>query len=321
MMPSKNNYELSKEEIDRVFKERVLPSFKNKYKIQESKDLTAYFTAGVPGAGKSSIVKELKNKNPGIPVIDMDNLRRFHPDYKDIMKKDPLNMANHTNEAAYQWAMALREEVIKSRSDFVFDSSLRTASNVEHYITSKDSGVTKDGYNAKVVMIAATKYEALQGALKRYLQQYEKDPSQARYVDINFIEKSTETIKEAARKIEEMVNKSQIKEFQIRTREGVVIFDTSRGDKDAYKALDNYYDLSGKYWNKERRDNLKKAWNQNIEKLDKTKIPKNDFDKIKEIGNNLKKEINNAIRKEFKNKQRDTNQPSKEKDKSKGFER
>ena len=239
-MSSENKYELTKEELEKVFKEDVLPDFIDKYKIQESKDLTAYFTAGIPGAGKSNIVKDISAKNPGIPVIDMDELRSYHPRYDEIMENHPKEMANHTNEAAYQWAMKLRDEVVKNRSNFIFDSSLRTASNVEHYITDKKTGVTKDGYSVKVVMIAATEHEALQGAKKRYNQQYQKDPFQARYVDVDFIKQSAQTIKESARKIEELVNKSQIKEFQIRTRDSVIIFDTSKGDKDAYKAIENY---------------------------------------------------------------------------------
>lgn len=289
-MPLENSYKLSKKENKDYFINEILPELEIFYSIEKSSNPTAYFTAGIPGAGKSLIVKEWRSKNPGIPVIDMDDLRKYHPYIDEIQQKYHKSMAEITNEDVYLWAMAFRKEVIKKQSDFIFDSSLRNANNVEHYISGDENGILKYGYTVKVKMVAAHKYEALQGAFKRYAKMYQIDPNEARYVKPEFIKKSAIDIIGTAKKLEELAVESKIKEFHIVTREYKTIYSSHNREKEANEVLKDYYSFKN-YWDRSKIELLKQNWSKTVISLKIAKVPQSVLNEAIEI----KKEVDEAL--------------------------
>jgi len=83
---------------------------------------TGFFIAGQPGSGKSSIVKDilLKNKNNYL-VIDTDSLRKYHPDYNNIMQTNPNNSYELTISFANKLADILYKKAIKEKKNILFD--------------------------------------------------------------------------------------------------------------------------------------------------------------------------------------------------------
>jgi len=82
-------------EAQDYFKKDILPKLRNKYDFSKSMQPKAYFTGGLPGAGKSKIVKHLRKENPKIPVVDVDDLRKHHPNSEIIQKHFGINSTHY----------------------------------------------------------------------------------------------------------------------------------------------------------------------------------------------------------------------------------
>ncbi len=307
------DYQLSDTEAAEYFKKEILPKLQKKYDLSESKQPTAYFTGGLPGAGKSKIVEQLERENPKIPVIDVDELRKHHP-YSDIIQKYFGEAASSiTHPDAVKFAHLFKEEIFAKRADYVLDSTLRNPKSAELEL----GHAIQHGYDVKVTMVAVHEFESLQGALSRYAKQLERNPAEARFVDPVFIKEGAATIADSV----DIIDKLPVKEFKIVTRDQEVVYEKGITGIDAKTALEKYNDP--KNWEKGRIEQLKKELTGTLDKLERLKAPEKIIDYTKSIIKEVDKtfeRVKGERKKDFF-KQRDTNQPSKEKDKSKGFER
>lgn len=116
---------LSTKENEEYFKTNILPDLKEKYSFESSDNPTAYFTAGLPGAGKSKVAERWKDDNENIIVIDADELRKEHPNSSKILKKFGAGASEITHPDAVKWVSQLKEEAIKCKTDYILDSSMR----------------------------------------------------------------------------------------------------------------------------------------------------------------------------------------------------
>lgn len=80
------------------------------------------FTAGLPGAGKSTVIS--RTEYSGLPVVDCDVFKKLHPDY------DPKNPS-----LVHEWsaikARELQFELMSKGKSFILDG---TGTNLEKYI-------------------------------------------------------------------------------------------------------------------------------------------------------------------------------------------
>lgn len=64
---------------------------------------------GQPGAGKSGLLEASKQDFPGCNVVSIngDELRYYHPQYREIQKADERHFAELTDPHARQWTKQL----------------------------------------------------------------------------------------------------------------------------------------------------------------------------------------------------------------------
>ena len=99
----------SKEEHDRIFREKVLPKAElDKYISQEHHK--AIILAGQPGSGNGSLKDvALREFNDDILVVDPDEKRKYHPEAKRWQQESPYGWSQKTNADAGAFAGGLRD--------------------------------------------------------------------------------------------------------------------------------------------------------------------------------------------------------------------
>lgn len=93
----------TEEQIRRIWSHFVLPVVFEDAK-HEQEPMTV-FLGGQPGAGKTAgaIIARRLNPSHVITPIVGDDYRRYHPDYMDLLKHDPLSMPSQTAHAEGKW--------------------------------------------------------------------------------------------------------------------------------------------------------------------------------------------------------------------------
>ena len=275
------DFQLSNAEAAEYFNKEILPKLHKRHDFSEKKEPIAFFTGGLPGAGKSKIVEMLERENPKIPVIDVDELRKYHP-YSDVIQKLFGEKASSiTHPDAIKFAYLFKEEIFKNRSNYVLDSTLRTPKSAEIEI----GQALKQGYNAKVIIVAVHEFESFQGAFSRYTKQLERNPAEARFVEPAFIKEGALTITDSV----ELIDNLPIKEFKIVSRNQEIIYNKGDSKIDAKTALEKYN--NPKNWQKSRAEQLIKDFTAIVNKLEYLNAPKKIIDSSKSI----MKEIENKF--------------------------
>ncbi len=101
-------YQVNAIELARRWTELIRPRLFRR--AQAATDPIALFIGAQPGAGKQAAARITARYGRPFVWIDSDELRKFHPQFRDIMRADPLRMAVLTNQAASTWVqMAITE--------------------------------------------------------------------------------------------------------------------------------------------------------------------------------------------------------------------
>jgi len=145
---SSNGYEKHKLK-DAVHQRIYEADIKPEYSQGESVDKPqAVIVAGQPGAGKSTITKlstsEFENRG-GSVAIDIDELRTFHPKYKEFQSQNNREAASMVQRDASKWGNQLLNDSIKDRKNIVLDGTLgwpNSAENLTKQLRSAGYGVT-----------------------------------------------------------------------------------------------------------------------------------------------------------------------------------
>ena len=284
MAKSAKDFELSKEENKAYFDKSILPSMKLQYDFKPQDKPTAFFTAGLPGAGKSKVLDAWEKQYKDIIVVDVDNLRKEHPNTKEILKHFGEKASEVTHVDAVRWAAQVKIEAIQNKANYILDSSMRKPRSAEIEIDQASS----NGYDAKVTMVAVNEYESLQGVFNRYAFQYANNSKDARFVDPSFVKESSLSILESAATIEKM----DIKEFKIVNRDMEVLFDSTSPvkNKSAKETLKEHIDI--RTWDKDKVAQLKNDWDNVINKLENIKAP----EKVIESAKSTKSDLLNHLK-------------------------
>lgn len=166
-------YEFSLEKVQKTIEEQFTDLIDGK---KPSENPNVVFMGGLPGAGKSTAIKNIaKNLGGNFVELDIDEFRQFHPHIKDIAKiarmpemrkKGKLSyMADQTGEFAWQVKEGLKEKLKAGRYNVVIDGTLHTAEP----ILDATKEFKAEGYKASVVeMVATDKKTALKGTKDRF---------------------------------------------------------------------------------------------------------------------------------------------------------
>jgi len=264
MPNTKNKYQLSATENKEYFQKEILPEYKQDYDFSKKETPKAYFTAGIPGAGKSTVKEVWEKQNPKIIIVDADELRKEHPKAAIINEEYGSKASTITHPDVSQWASQLKSAAHHNRADYMVDGTLKNPSNAERKI----AHALNDGYSVEVTMVAVNKYESLQGVYNRYAKQYEINPKEARFVDPKLVNDASISIAKSA----DVIDKLDVKQFKIVDRNMDVVFDSTQDTKGTAKEkLENHTDL--KNWTPEKLDTLKQNFAKSVDRLTEVKAP------------------------------------------------
>ena len=82
----------------------------NEFDFKENKNPTVIFLAGQPASGKGQLKNEIDNN---FLIVDVDDFRKYHPDYFKLYRKYGKESAKYTHEFASEVA----DELIKKGAD------------------------------------------------------------------------------------------------------------------------------------------------------------------------------------------------------------
>ncbi len=157
-------YQVNATELARRWTELIRPRLFRR--AQAATDPTALFIGAQPGAGKTQTAARITARY-GRPFvwIDSDELRKFHPQFRDIMRADPLRMAVLTNQAASTWVQMAITEARAAGYDVLIENSFHTPD-----VVLAEAARFKDaGYTTHAVALAVPGRDSRLGAGPRYV--------------------------------------------------------------------------------------------------------------------------------------------------------
>lgn len=161
-------YVLPKELHDSIFKRRVEKKYISNSKEQEKP--LAIITGGQPGSGKSGITSKAKEElktQGGHILVDADILRKQHPSYYDLLKKDDIQAANLTHQDASQWAVKLIMSAVENRRNLIIDQTSKDLAAFKQLAT----GLKQAGYTVEFRAMAVNEKVSEQRIYTRYEEQ------------------------------------------------------------------------------------------------------------------------------------------------------
>jgi UDP-N-acetylglucosamine kinase len=173
-------YQLSLEESQRRFRERIVPRYLAHGIPQRQPVLV--MVAGQPGAGKTVLENQVHAiLGGGTVTIDADDLRPVHPDYLPLAMQNDRIAAPATQPDVTRWVDMAKDYCIGKQFNVIFSTTMRGAGAAERDIVRFRRG----GYPVEVVVLAVHEATSRLGVLSRY-QQGREDVGFGRYVPDGF---------------------------------------------------------------------------------------------------------------------------------------
>jgi UDP-N-acetylglucosamine kinase len=144
--------------------------------ITPSEQPKAYLLGGQSGAGKTTIHRILKEKNPNLIVVDGDAFRAYHPNALEITEKYGVDDVKYTAKFAGQMVESLVNELSNEHYNLVVEGTLRTSE-----IPLKTAQLLHDrGYDVQFYGMVVKPELSYISTLQRYEMMYKADPTTAR---------------------------------------------------------------------------------------------------------------------------------------------
>lgn len=137
-----------------------------------------FILGGQPGAGKSSLIAEAKNRlNRNILEINGDNFRKYHPNYESLQEKYAEDAPKHTAEFAGSVTEAIFQKALDERYNIVIEGTFRTAGTpIKTLQKLKDNS-----YETTVLIQTCSKDISWASCLERYEKMLQVNPKEARF--------------------------------------------------------------------------------------------------------------------------------------------
>lgn len=127
----------------------------------------AVLVGAQPGAGKTQVVAAAATGIPGGVRIVGDDLRRFHPEFVELMATDPLAMPGRTAQASGRWVEMCLQEAAQERVSCVVESTFRSAR-----VGLATAGMLREaGFTVEVRAVAVPPAVSRLGTVQRYAAQ------------------------------------------------------------------------------------------------------------------------------------------------------
>lgn len=140
----------------------------------------AFVLGGQPGVGKSSLTTGIREKlKKDAIVINGDDFRKYHPDYKTVQTKQGQDAPKYTAEFAGAMTEAVLKKAIEEKYNVIIEGTFRTSNTpIKTLQLFKDNG-----YETNVLIQTCHQAISWQTCLDRYERMLQDNPKEARFTD------------------------------------------------------------------------------------------------------------------------------------------
>lgn len=239
--------------IDKEIIEKIWNRTKNKNLTSCQNKPKSYILGGQSGAGKSLLIEKIKAETSNnILIINADDFRRYHPEYKNFQNSDIENSPKFTAKFAGEVAEIILKKAIDNKFNVLMEGTFRTKET-----PLKTLSLLKDyGYETNVYIKATPKKESWNNCLERFDKMLKINPKEARYTDKSHHDIIVEKL---AENVEYVYNSGLVDNLKMFTK-----------FKKVYDSADiNKYDLKetiNKVLNFEEREKISKSRGKGFER-------------------------------------------------------
>ena len=129
--------------------------------LKKKENPTVYFLGGQSGAGKSKLKDRIGKENL---VIDVDEFRKYHPNYFGLYKKYGKESAKYTHNFASAVADELVKKSIENKVDVIVDGTLKSIKTPKE----RAEEYKKNGYSLEINTMVVKPEKSFLSNLMRY---------------------------------------------------------------------------------------------------------------------------------------------------------
>lgn len=109
---------------------------KSSFVVEPVSHPTMTIVGGQPGAGKSNLKRFMRRDFArNILMLDGDEYRSFHPEYKEIQKNEPLNMSELTQDFSEKVHQKIKDYCLENSLNFSFETTFRNSKRISDEIS------------------------------------------------------------------------------------------------------------------------------------------------------------------------------------------
>ncbi|MCZ6135690.1 zeta toxin family protein [Campylobacter ureolyticus] len=233
----------------------------NKSVLKKSNNPKGYILGGQPGAGKSELLKQIRKKhNKDVVIINADDYRKYHPNYKEFQENFIENSPKYTALFSAKMTEAIIKKALDERYNIAIEGTFRTSETPINTLK-----ILKEaGYKTIVAIQTCDKEISWKSCLERYNKALKINPLLARYTDKNHHDL---VVKNLAKNIKEVQSSGLVDNLKIFTRtlskdntfEQKLIFDSSIDKNLDIKVINKYLGVDENLQNCDVKKEIKKS--------------------------------------------------------------
>ncbi len=220
---------LSPAEVDEIYRSLIQPTLFDSSPGGESAP-TLVLLGGQPGSGNSRASARLLAEHEGMVALSGDDLRIYHPRYRDLVSAHTKEDGEGFAEATRPWVRAAIQDSLTGRRSLLLEGTFGDPD-----VTLATAARFQDaGFRVRVVAIASPRVLSVVTVASRYLRD-RKANAPARFTRLSAHDRGYDG---TTRLIASLDAAAPVDQVTIVSRNGSVLWDQSRGDSDAAMRFD-----------------------------------------------------------------------------------
>ncbi|MBG6055289.1 hypothetical protein IWX81_001700 [Salinibacterium sp. CAN_S4] len=192
---------------------------------------TLVLLGGQPGSGKSRASARLLIEHSGMVAVSGDDLRIYHPYFRDLITDQPERAGAVLADATRPWIRSAIQDSLDERRSLLLEGTFG-----DPEVTLATAARFRDaGFNIRIVVIASPRTLSLITAASRYLRD-RKMSSTARFTSLSAHDRGYDG---TTRLIDSLDATGPADRITVISRNGAVLLDRSRPDADAPAPFDD----------------------------------------------------------------------------------
>jgi UDP-N-acetylglucosamine kinase len=221
-VPAEAGDPITPEQIDEIYRTVIQPTLFGTTSGNEPSP-TLVLLGGQPGSGKSRASTRLLAEYQGMVALSGDDLRIFHPRYRQLVEDQPERAGEVLAEATRPWVRAALQDSLTGRRSLLLESTFGDP-NVTLATAAR---FREAGFHVRIVAIASPRILSIVTAASRYLRDRKAD-SPARFTRLSAHDRGYEG---TARLIDSLDASVLVDQVTIVSRNGNTLFDHARDNE------------------------------------------------------------------------------------------